>query len=264
MSTPLVVTQTQERMRLPTLRRVMIASLVGTVLVYIVLQALIIQMLVPPLAIITALTLVVAGVCATRWRWAPHLAVLWCVLSIIPGLEHYRYDLAHPAEISTFITTVLILGLLLVAVVASIATIIYGDRQVAEGRTPRWLTSFLIGMATFALGANLVAAIPPRHATTGVSAEVLAQLPALVSGRNTFSQTELRARVGETMALRLENTDTMVHSFDIDAFDVHVAMPTSTASLALFTPTAPGTYTFYCRIPGHTEAGMKGTLIVEP
>ena len=223
MRTPMVMTHTQERMRLPTLRRVMIASLVGTVLVYILLQTLIIQALVPPLAIITALTLVVAGVCATRWRWAPHLAVLWCLLSLIPGLEHYAYDLAHPAEISTFITTVLILGLLLVAVVASIAAIISGDRQVAEGRTPRWLTSFLIGMATFALGAILVAAIPPPAATTGVRAEALAQLPALVAGRNTFDRAELRARVGETVALRLENSDTMAHAFDIDALDVHVA-----------------------------------------
>ncbi len=42
MSTPLVVPHTQERMRLPTLRIVMIASLVGTVLVYILLQTLII------------------------------------------------------------------------------------------------------------------------------------------------------------------------------------------------------------------------------
>ena len=24
----------------------------------------------------------------------------------------------------------------------------------------------------------------------------------------------------------------------------------------------PGTYTFYCPVPGHKEAGMKGTLVV--
>ncbi len=263
MSTPLVVSQTQEGRRLPTLRKVMIASLVSTVLVYILLQALILQELIPPLAIITALTLVVAGVCATRWRWAPHLAVVWSVLAIIPGLEHYRYDLAHPAEIGTFITTVLILGLSLVTVVASIAAIIYGDPQVAEGRTPRWLTSFLIGTATFALGAILVAAIPSPSATAGISAEALAQLPALVSGRNTFDQAELRARVGEMVALRLDNSDTSIHHFDIDAFDVHVPMPSGESALALFKPTAPGTYTFYCGVPGHQEAGMQGTLIVE-
>jgi uncharacterized cupredoxin-like copper-binding protein len=119
-------------------------------------------------------------------------------------------------------------------------------------------------MATFVLGASLVALIPPANVTAGVSAETLAQLSALVSGRNTFDRTELRARVGETVALRLENSDTQVHYFDIDAFDVHVAMPTGTPALALFTPTTPGIYTFYCHIPGHTEAGMVGTLIVEP
>ena len=41
-------------------------------------------------------------------------------------------------------------------------------------------------------------------------------------------------------------------------------MPSGKPALALFTPTTPGTYTFYCHIPGHREAGMVGTLIVGP
>jgi uncharacterized cupredoxin-like copper-binding protein len=260
----MAVTHTQERTRLPILRKVMIAGLVGNVLVFTVLQALILRTLIPELAIILALTLLIAGVCATRWRWAPLLVILWVVLSVIPGLEPYTYDLTHPAETGTFVATLLGLGLLLVAVVAGVAEMIYRYRRVEERRAPRWLNGFMIGLATFVLGASLVAAIPPADATAGVSADALARLPALVSGRNTFDHAELRARVGETVALRLENTDTQVHYFDIDAFDVHTPMPTGTPALALFMPTAPGTYTFYCSIPGHTEAGMKGTLIVEP
>jgi uncharacterized cupredoxin-like copper-binding protein len=50
----------------------------------------------------------------------------------------------------------------------------------------------------------------------------------------------------------------------LDAFNVHVAMPSGESTLALFTPNAPGTYTFYCGVPGHTEAGLVGTLVVEP
>jgi heme/copper-type cytochrome/quinol oxidase subunit 2 len=210
------------------------------------------------------LTLVIAGVCATRWRWAPLLAVLWVVVSVVPGAEPYIYNLTHPAETEKFIVTLISLVLLLVSVVAGLAATVSGERQVGEGRAPGWLKGFLIGMAAFVLGASLVATIPPPDVTAGVSAQALAQLPALVSGRNTFDQTELRARVDETVALRLENSDAQTHSFDIDAFDVHVAMPTNMPALALFTSTAPGSYTFYCRIPGHTEAGMKGTLIVEP
>jgi len=185
------------------------------------------------------------------------------VFSVIPGAEPYIYNLTHPTETGKFIATLISLVLLLITVVAGLAEMLYGRRQ-AEGRAPRWLKGFLIGTTTFVLGASLVATIPPSDATAGVSAEALAQLSALVSGRNTFGQTELRARVGETVALRLENSDTQTHSFDIDAFNVHVAMPTNMPALALFTPTAPGSYTFYCRIPGHIEKGMKGTLIVEP
>src|SRR6266545_4042135 len=148
MDTPLVVTHTQQQTRLPMLRTVMIAGLVGNVLVNTVLQALILHTLIVPLAIIMALTLLVAGVCATHWRWAPLLAVLWCVLSVVPGLEPYSYDLTHPAETGTFIATLLSLVLLLVTVVAGVAAMISRNRQVAQERAPRWLAGFLIGMAT--------------------------------------------------------------------------------------------------------------------
>ncbi len=69
---------------------------------------------------------------------------------------------------------------------------------------------------------------------------------------------------GETVALRLENNDAGAHSFDIDELNVHAPMPAGKIALALFTPTTPGSYTFYCGVPGHIEAGMKGTLVVEP
>lgn len=264
MNTPLAVTHTQKRTHLSTLRIVMIAGLVGNVVVNALVQTLIVQTLIVPLSIIMALTLVITGIVASRWRWAPLLAVLWVVVSVIPGAEPYTYNLTHPAEIGTFIATLLGLTLLLITVVSGVAATVSGEHQAAEGRAPHWLRGFLIGTATFVLGASLVATIPRSDAIAGVSAEALAQLPALVSGRNTFDRAELRARVGETAALRLENTDTQVHYFDIDAFDVHVPIPSGKPALALFTPRTPGTYTFYCHVPGHTEAGMVGTLIVEP
>jgi nitrite reductase (NO-forming) len=91
---------------------------------------------------------------------------------------------------------------------------------------------------------------------------MLAQLPTLGVVSNRFDRAELGARVGETVALRLHNSDTAAHSFDIDAFNVHVSMAGGTDTLGLFRPTAAGTYTLYCAVPGHTEAGRVGALIV--
>ncbi|HEU5086118.1 MAG TPA: cupredoxin domain-containing protein, partial [Roseiflexaceae bacterium] len=81
-----------------------------------------------------------------------------------------------------------------------------------------------------------------------------------------FDQATMTARVGETVALRLDNADSSAHSLDIDEFNVHVVMPAGKSSLALFTPSEPGTYTFYCRPHADKAAGtgMLGTLIVKP
>lgn len=264
MSTPLVATRTQERRHLSPLRMVMIAGLLGNLLVNAGIMALVVRALIPPLAIIMALTLVIAGVVATRWRWAPHLAVLWCVASVIPGLQPYTYNLTHPSDTGKFIGTVLDFALLLITVGAGVAATVAGERRTAAGDVPRWLRGFLIGVVAFALGASLVAMIPQSEASAGVSPAVLAQLPALTTAHNMFGRPQLRAKVGETVVLRLDNRDSVGHSFDIDEFNVHVPMSPGKAALALFTPSAPGTYTFYCGVPGHREAGMIGTLVVEP
>jgi len=61
---------------------------------------------------------------------------------------------------------------------------------------------------------------------------------------------------------KLDNTDGIQHSFrikNVNGFMIEAsAGKTVTGKVKL----APGTYTFYCDIPGHESAGMKGTLTV--
>ena len=47
-----------------------------------------------------------------------------------------------------------------------------------------------------------------------------------------------------------------------DEFNLDVSMLLGQPSLALFKAGSPGTYTFYCNVPGHPAAGMVGTLIL--
>jgi plastocyanin len=111
----------------------------------------------------------------------------------------------------------------------------------------------------------LAIAVLAGIAAASVSPDVLAALPALGVKGFAFQQTELRVKAGEVVALRLDNADQAPHSFDVDELGVHAPIPVGQGGMALFRPTAPGTYTFYCA-PHYDKAsgqGMKGTLIVE-
>jgi len=110
----------------------------------------------------------------------------------------------------------------------------------------------------------MVAAIPQTGSGVQISPTVLAQLPPVTL--DAFNGGKIRVKVGELTALRLENPGGAGHSFDVDELNLHVAMPSNSDSLALFTANAPGTYMFYCT-PHYDKAsgkGMHGTLIVEP
>ncbi len=87
-----------------------------------------------------------------------------------------------------------------------------------------------------------------------------------------FDIKEIRAKVGENIKVNLRSMDNSMHTdgggkhqFAIDAFGVNIiAQPLSVSSEA-FTPTKPGTYTFYCDIccGGKANPTMNGKLVVE-
>ena len=61
------------------------------------------------------------------------------------------------------------------------------------------------------------------------------------------------------VTVHLANRDLFWHSFTIDHPAVNVDVPVGGARQVTFT-LPPGTYRFYCRVPGHRQAGMEGTL----
>lgn len=77
-----------------------------------------------------------------------------------------------------------------------------------------------------------------------------------------FSPSVLELRAGETVNLVLVNRGQLPHDLTIPALGFSLAVgPGETASAAL-TPQRPGSYGFFCSVPGHRSAGMVGTLVV--
>lgn len=145
------------------------------------------------------------------------------------------------------------LGGSLVAVIASLArrrldptTGTVGPRVVAGAAA-----------AVFALLLASRAVVGGRSATT--PAQSRTEL-GITSQSMAFSTGSLTADAGE-VTVRLTNHDLSWHTFTIDALSVDIKVPVNADGSATFRAT-PGTYAFYCSVPGHAPMGMRGTLTV--
>jgi plastocyanin len=89
------------------------------------------------------------------------------------------------------------------------------------------------------------------------------KLEADPSGALMFDKTTLEAPAGE-VTITMTNPSPVAHDIALEGNGVDVTGKvvtdggTSTVSANL----GPGTYTFYCSVDGHEDAGMKGTLTV--
>jgi uncharacterized cupredoxin-like copper-binding protein len=84
------------------------------------------------------------------------------------------------------------------------------------------------------------------------------------SGQLLFNKKTLQSKPGK-VTIVMKNPSQLSHSVAIEGSGVNAAgevVPnggTSTVTANL----RPGTYTFFCTVPGHREAGMQGTLTVK-
>jgi plastocyanin/mono/diheme cytochrome c family protein len=96
----------------------------------------------------------------------------------------------------------------------------------------------------------------PAGSTVNVSADP--------SGALAFQQTSLTAQAGK-VTIDFTNQSPVQHNVTVadPSGKVLGATPTFTGGKkSTSVSLKPGTYTFYCSVPGHEQAGMKGTLTV--
>lgn len=80
-----------------------------------------------------------------------------------------------------------------------------------------------------------------------------------------FEETELTSKPGK-VTIDFDNPSSIPHNVEIEAEGGEVLGGTETIAQEEESATvelAPGTYKFFCSVPGHREAGMEGTLVVK-
>jgi plastocyanin len=107
------------------------------------------------------------------------------------------------------------------------------------------------------------ASTPTASTPTTPSASTKLSLAADPGGLLKYDTTGLRAKAG-AVTITMTNMSPVEHNVTVaSGSSVLGATPTfSGGSKTLTLNLKPGTYTFYCSVPGHRQAGMEGTLTV--
>lgn len=79
-----------------------------------------------------------------------------------------------------------------------------------------------------------------------------------------FDPDTLTVAAGEEVEIMLANDGAIPHNMSIDDAGVDEDLDGGESTTFTFTaPDAPGEYEIYCNVPGHREAGMVATLVVQ-
>ena len=103
---------------------------------------------------------------------------------------------------------------------------------------------------------------------SAATAEAAGEAPAAASAVTVtsfdiyYEPKEITIPANTDVTITLPNDGVTSHDFSIDALNVSVALPPGETQTVVINA-APGSYEYYCNVPGHKEAGMVGTLIVE-
>lgn len=193
---------------------------------------------------------------------AAALLVIWAlVVSLVLGLRMPRFpsDLGGQRLVA-LISAVLVLATLTSGVITS------GAPSKAQGTAaPPAESQASSSPATTQAAAPTATSSTPAGASSPAAKSVSTalKLEANPSGQLAYNTKALSAKAGR-VTITMANMSPLGHNVTIaQGSKVLGATPTfQGGSKTLTLQLKPGTYTFYCSVPGHRQAGMEGTLTV--
>ena len=115
------------------------------------------------------------------------------------------------------------------------------------------------GTSGAAGGKQFAAHYQPKGAPVAVHA---GQVVAVTAGNRSFSPNTLSVRRNTQVRLRIRNTASVGHTFELPAFHVHASLPRGKTVSVTFTANRAGVFYFYSSRRGYVEGGMVGQLTV--
>lgn len=106
---------------------------------------------------------------------------------------------------------------------------------------------------------------PAPASTSGESGSSSLSLEANPEGQLKYNTTSLSAKAGK-VSIAFTNSSPVGHNVTIESSSGAAVGATPTfqgGSKTLNVTLKPGTYKFFCSVPGHRMAGMEGTLVVK-
>ena len=150
----------------------------------------------------------------------------------------------------------------------------HGARSVASGR---WgapaaaLAAVVLGVIVIAWlgmtswsGGGWMGGHMGRGGSTSSSTDVAegARTVEIEAGDLWFEPDSVEVTAGEAVNLRLVNEGEAFHDLTVPAADVVLGAEPGEQAVGAIELADPGRYEFYCSVPGHAQAGMRGTIVV--
>jgi uncharacterized cupredoxin-like copper-binding protein len=103
-----------------------------------------------------------------------------------------------------------------------------------------------------------------QRSATGQAPEALpdARQVTVAAGEMWFDPDTIEATAGEPVNLTVVNGGDVFHDLTIDELDLQIDVDPGQRATAGLEIDDPGEYDYYCSVPGHAGAGMRGTLTV--
>lgn len=100
--------------------------------------------------------------------------------------------------------------------------------------------------------------------TSGVSSEVLPDAPTVQMTADDlfFQPASVEITAGEPVTIIVTNEGRVFHDLTIPQRDITIAVDPGQTVRAGLQIDEPGEYDFLCTVPGHADAGMRGTVLV--